>query len=80
MKKFEHKTVMRCKKCGAEFYSRYSGEFRVCDCWHTSPNEDGGCAIDETEHYCRWIGQDFEIRNREGEFHVPKLVALREKD
>lgn len=58
-KVFEHKTTMRCKKCGSEFYSRHEGEFRVCQCWN--PDGTGGCAIDETRHYCRYIGSDFEI-------------------
>jgi hypothetical protein len=58
---FEHKTTMRCRACGSEFYSRYSGEFRTCKCWN--PDGTGGCAIDETEHYCRYIGEDFQVKH-----------------
>ena len=73
---FKAKTKMRCGNCGDVIWSRYSGEFRACKCF----KDDSGihCAIDETEHYCRWIGSGFEIQNEKGEWYDP--IKAMEKD
>jgi len=79
MKKFRHKTEMKCLKCGSIFWSRFEGEFSVCDCWNYGTT--GGCAIDETEHYCRFIGSNFVTKNTKGEWHDPiKAMAESKKD
>lgn len=72
-KRFEHKTVMKCGRCGDEIYSRYSGEFRACSCFDNKEGT-GGCAIDETRHYCRWIGSNFYLQDENGFFVRPNLT------
>ncbi len=40
-----------CKDCGIEIWSRFPGDFVACDC----PG-DNYVAVDQTEWYCRYIG------------------------
>lgn len=42
------KTYVKCKLCNTEIFSWYEGEFHTCRC--------GAISIDETEYYCRFIG------------------------
>ena len=48
-------TILRCKKCNDCIEGDKKGTYIKCEC--------GAIAIDETEHYCRVIGnkEDYEI-------------------
>lgn len=63
-----HRTVLKCKSCKDEIWSRYSGEFRHCKC--------GDIAIDDTGYYYRAIG-DFDTIEHLG---ICKLSDLKEKN
>lgn len=47
--KFKAKNYLQCVHCNDIIHSRYEGEFRHCSC--------GKIAVDETEGYCRYIGE-----------------------
>lgn len=46
---FKHKYLMHCLLCDDTIFSEYEGEMKWCKC--------NSCAIDETSHYYRAIGE-----------------------
>jgi hypothetical protein len=56
-----YRLVAQCLHCGDEFYSKYSGEFKECQC--------SSCFVDQTPHYARFGG---DITNVD-EVYFPEL-------
>ncbi|MGL5715385.1 MAG: DUF7695 domain-containing protein [Paraclostridium sp.] len=48
---------IKCKKCEDVIWSKYSGEYVRCEC--------GAIAVDQTEFYCRAIGNPKDMESVE---------------
>ena len=55
---FKAKHILHCLLCDDKLWSRWEGEMKWCEC--------GKCAIDETSHYYRTVGEkgEFEMIDR----------------
>ncbi len=56
---FKAKHIIHCLLCDDKVWSRWEGEMKWCKC--------GKCAIDETSHYFRTVGEkgEFEIIDKQ---------------
>lgn len=63
---------VECKKCGDTIWSRYQGEFRQCKC--------GAIAIDQTQHYTRYIGEKDDFLLEESNKGYEEKKSLRDEE